>query len=89
MFDITLYFRRGQNNTIESGTVLILVMQGPTATLVEQGTELDLVCWFLFPCGIYPLLVTLIPERKEILNVHVQQVQAQQILLYMVLVIRK
>ena len=58
-------------------------MQGPTATLVEQGTELDLVCWFYSRVE-YTIACDVNSERKEILKCHVQQVQAQQILLYMV-----
>ena len=68
MFDITKYFRRGQNNTIEFRNGTNLSYAGPTATLVEQGTELDR--WYVGSYfGVeYTIACDVNSERKEILK---------------------
>ena len=68
MFDITQYFRRGQNNTIEFRNGTNLSYAGPTATLVEQGTELDR--WYVGSYfGVeYTIACDVNSERKEILK---------------------
>jgi len=68
MFDISKYFRRGQNNTIEFRNGTNLSYAGPTATLVEQGTELDR--WYVGSYfGVeYTIACDVNSERKEILK---------------------
>lgn len=68
MFDITKYFRRGQNQTIEFRNGTNLSYAGPTYTLVESGTELDR--WYVGSYfGVeYTIACDVNSERKEIIK---------------------
>jgi len=68
MFDITKYFRRGQNQTIEFRNGTNLSYAGPTFTLVEAGTELDR--WYVGSYfGVeYTIACDVNSERKEIIK---------------------
>ena len=67
-FDITKYFRRGQNSTIEFRNGTNLSYAGPSYTLVESGTELDR--WYVGSYfGVeYTVACDVNSERKEVLK---------------------
>ena len=67
-FDITKYFRRGQNQTIEFRNGTNLSYAGPSYTLLESGTELDR--WYVGSYfGVeYTIACDVNSTRKEILN---------------------
>lgn len=67
-FDITKYFRRGQNSTIEFRNGTNLSYAGPSYTLVEAGTELDR--WYVGSYfGVeYTIACDVNSERKEVIK---------------------
>lgn len=67
-FDITKYFRRGQNSTIEFRNGTNLSYAGPSYTLVESGTELDR--WYVGSYfGVeYTIACDVNSERKEVIK---------------------
>ena len=67
-FDITKYFRRGQNQTIEFRNGTNLSYAGPSYTLLESGTELDR--WYVGSYfGVeYTIACDVNSTRKEILK---------------------
>ena len=67
-FDISKFFRKGQNNTIEFRGGSNLSYAGPSATLVENGTELDR--WYVGSYfGVeYTIACDVNSARKEIIK---------------------
>ena len=67
-FDITKYFRRGQNSTIEFRNGTNLSYAGPSYSLVEAGTELDR--WYVGSYfGVeYTIACDVNSERKEVIK---------------------
>jgi plastocyanin len=68
MFDISKFFRKGQNNTIEFRGGANLSYAGPSASLVENGTELDR--WYVGSYfGVeYTIACDVNSARKEIIK---------------------
>tara|TARA_B100000683_G_scaffold96861_2_gene95684 strand:+ start:86101 stop:87792 length:1692 start_codon:yes stop_codon:yes gene_type:complete len=67
-FDITKFLRRGQNNTVEFRDGANLSYAGPSATLVEAGTEIDR--WYVGSYfGVeYTIACDVNSARKEIIK---------------------
>jgi len=67
-FDISKFFRKGQNNTIEFRGGSNLSYAGPSATLVENGTEIDR--WYVGSYfGVeYTIACDVNSARKEIIK---------------------
>ena len=68
MFDISKFLRKGQNNTVEFRGGANLSYAGPSATLVENGTELDR--WYVGSYfGVeYTIACDVNSARKEIIK---------------------
>ena len=67
-FDISKFLRRGQNNTVEFRDGANLSYAGPSATLVEAGTEIDR--WYVGSYfGVeYTIACDVNSARKEIIK---------------------
>ena len=67
-FDISKFLRRGQNNTVEFRDGANLAYAGPSATLVEAGTEIDR--WYVGSYfGVeYTIACDVNSARKEIIK---------------------
>jgi|TARA_B100000586_G_C20013511_1_gene385769 hypothetical protein len=68
MFDISRYFRRGANNSIEFKNGANLSYSGPSHTLVNSGTEIDR--WYVgeFMGAEYTVTCDVDTARKEVIK---------------------
>jgi|TARA_B100000959_G_C14981627_1_gene623749 hypothetical protein len=68
MFDISKYFRKGANNSIEFKNGANLSYSGPSSTLVESGTEIDR--WYVgeFMGAEYTIACDVSTTRKEVIK---------------------
>ena len=68
MFDISRYFRRGANNSMEFKNGANLSYAGPSHTLVNSGTELDR--WYVgeFMGAEYTITCDVDSVRKEVIK---------------------
>ena len=68
MFDISRYFRKGGNNSIEFKNGANLSYAGPSHTLVNSGTELDR--WYVgeFMGAEYTITCDVDTNRKEVIK---------------------
>ena len=68
MFDISRYFRKGGNNSIEFKNGANLSYAGPSHTLVNSGTEIDR--WYVgeFMGAEYTIACDVDASRKEVIK---------------------
>ena len=68
MFDISRYFRKGANNSIEFKNGANLSYSGPSHTLVNSGTEIDR--WYVgeFMGAEYTITCDVDTNRKEVIK---------------------
>jgi hypothetical protein len=68
MFDISRYFRKGANNSIEFKNGANLSYSGPSHTLVNSGTEIDR--WYVgeFMGAEYTVTCDVDTSRKEVIK---------------------